>query len=212
MDIKKVFFYSYHLLAPFSLLMYADGRINEPMFFIIALSVYIYSFLISTSWRKTLFLYLSFILTKVSIVSLLYWFQIEGEVIGYSTFIVTLIIFYIWSEFNAEWKKRTFYFLLPFTTLSLFLTQFIHYTSTTLLLAIIQILLILIVNHKSKLQVLNFIPLSLALLYINIDTLSRGLFDLSYMSIFVLFTLMVFTLIIIGEKMPYLIKERGRKN
>ncbi len=152
-----------HIIYPFSLLFTWFAYPTEAIInFAVALFVYIVCTRFATrEWAIKLFLYGSF--TALFLVTSLGLDLINDQVEQYE-FLFTSVLLYIFTLLaNQEFKKRTFYYLVPFSFIGIAFTLFIYpFEGVPYLVTILYAGLTLIYLQKIKWDLMGIVPLFLA--------------------------------------------------
>lgn len=158
-----------HILIPLATLLAGTHYYDHPVLFALLLLIYLVSIKITridqgkrASLRR--FLYDLYTVGTVLIFSLLAAFNADDQLYFYVLPACSVFIALIWWRMQANWKRWTTWYFIPFSLLSgLILSIKPDFTSVDYALLLIMVSLILSVLHQTAFK--NLAPLALLLLY-----------------------------------------------
>ncbi len=175
--------------------LFAFSGYEIPIIFILSTAIYIYSmFRYKTEYLVKYFLYGVFILTTLTINAFFQLYQYDWH--SYTILLVSFVLFLLYLCIKEPWKNRIVHFLIPFTSLAVFVHIFnpvYAYYDFWLILGFI--LMALFLNHKIGINSLNILPLGMLTLNIlALDFYPLGLSDNSMLTIILLSFLILNTI------------------
>ena len=160
--VQRSYFYLAHIYLPLALIYTIFEQGNEPILYVIALFVYVYSVLTRTiEWEIRTFLYVGFTHLPFLYIALVDTFALQGEVYTYTGFVASMVMFGLWFVLDAKWKERIRWYAVPFAVGGL-IPFIIEYNEINLLpfsVGLLYATLLLYVLHQSGWQLITFVPL-----------------------------------------------------
>ncbi|MGP4069206.1 hypothetical protein [Halobacillus sp. B29] len=172
---QPYFYWLAHAIQPVLIALFLlnslGGDAMHPWVLVIPLSLYVYSTLkAKREWEIKLMLYAA--LTTLffavwTVPGYFGWWDAVPET--YAWLVTSIAIAGIWMGVPAKWKKRTEWYLIPFSIfgLSLFINRLEPWAPYEWLLAVGYVILILFFMHRRKWSLARFIPLLLSLALLN---------------------------------------------
>lgn len=161
----KTFFWVSHILIPVAIMLLLESYSNNPILFVIPALIYLYSMGKVLSEHKSafqvcIFLYASFTAGICSLFSSVELFKLPSEGYYYILPLSGGILAALWWAAKNEWKKRTLWYFLTISFIGIFAVSGSERLGMGgFICSIVSIALILFVLYKSRLSLLEVIPL-----------------------------------------------------
>ncbi|MGB7999820.1 MAG: hypothetical protein WCF60_07035, partial [Anaerobacillus sp.] len=160
--VQRAYFYLAHIYLPIALLYTVFEQGNEPVLYVIALFVYVYSvFTRKQEWEIRTFLYVGFTHLPFLYIALVDTLALQDEAYTYTGFAASIVMFGLWFVLDEKWKERIRWYVVPFAVVGLF--PFIIESNEMKLLpfsvGLFYAILLLYVLHQSGWQLFTFVPL-----------------------------------------------------
>ena len=160
--IQRAYFYLGHVSLPAALLYTVFEQGNEPILYVVALFIYVYSVLTRKSeWEVRTFLYAAFTLLPFLYIAILDAVAAHNEVYTYTGFVPSVVMFGLWFVLSETWKERIKWYAVPFSVLGLFpfVTMYEEVQWGPLVVGFFYAALVLYMIHQSRWQLISVVPL-----------------------------------------------------
>ncbi|WP_273832081.1 SCO7613 C-terminal domain-containing membrane protein [Guptibacillus sedimenti] len=160
--IQRGYFYLGHLYLPAALIYTVSEHENEPVLYVIALFVYVYSMLRrKIEWEIRTFLYAAFTVLPFLYIAIVGSLEMQNEAYTYIGFVPSLVMFGLWLVLGEKWKERIKWYAVPFAVFGLFLfiNTYEEIQLIPLAVGLFYAALLLYVMHQSDWQLFSIVPL-----------------------------------------------------
>ena len=166
-SLEAPFFWAAHILLPLSVWALSEDYYANPVIFLLPAVLYLYSMRRETGDHKNPlfacgFLYLMYTACILALFSAAEALKLPNAAYDYLFPLAGLFLAVLWLLLKNEWKRRTFWFYIPVSVLSVIsLLSSGPFTLTQLIVSLLCVVLTLGLMHGEKRSQLVFIPLLL---------------------------------------------------
>ncbi len=160
--IQRAYFYLGHLYLPAALIYSISEHGNDPILYVIALFVYVYSMLTrKIEWEIRTFLYAAFTVFPFLYIAIIDSLEVQNEAYTYIGFVPSLVMFGLWFILGEIWKERMKWYAVPFAVFGLFpfINTYEEIQLIPLAVGLFYAALLLYVMHQSGWQLFSIVPL-----------------------------------------------------
>jgi len=200
-------------ITPMIFLLYALGGYRFPYVYLGFLGMFIYSLLTAMKeWAKKVFLYSAFTMLPITLLIIFRSVPLKDNWESYVFMITSILISTLWYVSDKDWKKRIVWYLIPFSLIGA--SMFVEspgYGWLEFFMLVVYLGLILYINHQSRLQIINVIPLAMLLTNIRVLRFSiPGIDEMAMLTIWISAAIILRALGQFLSRKLYYFPQKGR--